>query len=149
MLNFSIAYQTFFAQLLVKEIWSGQVRSRSYDVTKGTNNLRQDFSEIVSKRNLAWCDLTWLTWMGIVDVIGVNTWLAVTLDLASHEFQGHLRSPEVTDLGWPHNDQWPIGICLVGFPEVLNPNMWFIVDKNVSKPLLPQPLGQSSSLDQF
>ena len=27
--------------------------------------------------------------------------------------------------------------------------MWFIVDKNVSKPLLFQPLGQSSSLDQF
>ena len=32
---------------------------------------------------------------------------------------------------------------------MLNPNLWFIVDKNVSKPLLPQPLGQSSSLDQF
>ena len=27
--------------------------------------------------------------------------------------------------------------------------MWFIVDKNVSKPLFPQPLGQWSSLDQF
>ena len=87
--------------------------------------------------------------MGIVDVIGVNTWLAVTLDLASYEFQGHLKSPEVNDLGWPHNDQWPIGIRLVGFPEVLNPNMWFIVDKNVSKPLLRHPLGQSSSFDQF
>ena len=32
---------------------------------------------------------------------------------------------------------------------MLSPNLWFIVDKNVSKPLLPQPLGQSSSLDQF
>ena len=32
---------------------------------------------------------------------------------------------------------------------MLNPNLWFIVDKNVSKPLLHQPLGQSSSLDQF
>ena len=87
--------------------------------------------------------------MGIVDVIGVNTWLAVTLDLASHEFQGHIRLPEVTDFGWPHNSQEPIGICLVGFPEVLNPNLWFIVDKNVFKPFLPRPLGQSSSLDQF
>ena len=37
----------------------------------------------------------------------------------------------------------------MGFPEVLNPNLWFIVDINVSKPLLPQPRGQSSSLDQF
>ena len=27
--------------------------------------------------------------------------------------------------------------------------MWFIVPKNVSKPLLPHPLGQSSSFDQF
>ena len=37
---------------------------RSVQVTKlwrhKGNNLRQDFSEIVSKRNLAWCD--WLEW---------------------------------------------------------------------------------------
>ena len=66
------------------------------------NNLRQDFSEIVSKRNLG---VVRLTWMGIVDVVGVNTWLAVTVDFAPHVFQGHLRSPEVTDLGWPHNDK--------------------------------------------
>ena len=32
---------------------------------------------------------------------------------------------------------------------MLNPNLWFIVPKNVSKPLLPHPLGQSSSFDQF
>ena len=37
----------------------------------------------------------------------------------------------------------------MGFPEVLNLNLWFIVPKNVSKPLLPRPLGQSSSFDQF
>ena len=37
----------------------------------------------------------------------------------------------------------------VGFPEVLNLNLWFIVPKNVSKPLLPHPLGQLSSFDQF
>ena len=86
--------------------------------------------------------------MGIVDVIGVNTWLDVTLDIASYELQGQLRSPEVTDLGWPHNDQYPIGICLVGFLEVLNLNLWFIVHKNVSKPLLPHPLGQSSPFDK-
>ena len=42
--------------------------------------------------------------MAIVDEIGVNTWLDVTLDIAPYEFQGQLRSPEVTDLGWPHYD---------------------------------------------
>ena len=64
-----------------------------------------------------------------------------------------LRSSKVTWGHWPRlTSQWPITnrhICLVGFPEELNPDMWFIVDKNVSKPLIPQPLGQSSSLDQF
>ena len=43
--------------------------------------------------------------MGIVDVIGVNKWLDVTLDIAPDEFQGQLRLPEVTDLGWTHNDK--------------------------------------------
>ena len=37
----------------------------------------------------------------------------------------------------------------MGFPEVLNLNLWFIVPKNVSKPLLPHPRGQSPSFDQF
>ena len=32
---------------------------------------------------------------------------------------------------------------------MLNLNLWFIVPKNVSKPLLPYPLGQSPSFDQF
>ena len=32
---------------------------------------------------------------------------------------------------------------------MLNLNLWFIVPKNVSKPLLPHPLGQSPSFDQF
>ena len=32
---------------------------------------------------------------------------------------------------------------------MLNLNLWFIVPKNVSKPLLPNPLGQSPSFDQF
>ena len=90
-----------------------------------------------------------LTWMGIVDGIDVNTWLDVGLDIAPDKFQGQLRSPEVTDLGWTHSDKYPIGICLVGFPEMLNLNLWFIVPENVSKPLLPHPLGQSSSFDQF
>ena len=53
MLKFSIAYEASFAQLLVKKKWSGQVTKLCRH--KG-NNLRQDFSEIVSKRNLAWCD---------------------------------------------------------------------------------------------
>ena len=35
-LKFCIAYGAYFAQLLVKKNWSGQVRSRSYDVTKET-----------------------------------------------------------------------------------------------------------------
>ena len=38
---------------------------------------------------------------------------------------------------------------IVGFPELLNLNLWFIVPKNVSKPLLPHPRGQSPSFDQF
>ena len=101
-LNFSIAYEASLPQLLVKKI----IRWRH--VTKlwrhKRNNLRQDFSEIVSKRNLAWCEVR-LTWMGIVDMIGVNIGLSVTLDLVSCEFQGQLRSPKVTDLCWPHNDQ--------------------------------------------
>ena len=37
--------------------------------------------------------------MGIVNEIGVNTRLDVTLDIAPDEYQGQLRSPEVTDLG--------------------------------------------------
>ena len=32
---------------------------------------------------------------------------------------------------------------------MLNVNLWFIVPKNVSKPLLPHPRGQSPSFDQF
>ena len=32
---------------------------------------------------------------------------------------------------------------------MLNLNLWFIVSKNVSIPLLPHPFGQSSSFDQF
>ena len=36
--------------------------------------------------------------MGIVDMIGVNIGIAVTLHLASCEFQGQLSSPKVTDL---------------------------------------------------
>ena len=43
--------------------------------------------------------------MGIVDEIGVNTWPDVTLDIPPDEFQGQLRPPEVTDLGWTHNDK--------------------------------------------
>ena len=78
--------------------------------------------------------------MGIVDEIGVNTWLDVTLDIAPDEGQGQLRSPEVTDLGWTHNDKLPFGICLVGFPEVLNLNLWFIVPKNVPNHFFPIPL---------
>ena len=37
--------------------------------------------------------------MGIVDEIGVNTCLDMTLDIAPDEGQGQIRSPEVTDLG--------------------------------------------------
>ena len=38
--KFSIAYGAFFAHLLVKQIWSGLVRSRSYDVISGTTSDR-------------------------------------------------------------------------------------------------------------
>ena len=36
--------------------------------------------------------------LGIVDMIGANIGLAATLDLASCELQGQLRSPKVNDL---------------------------------------------------
>ena len=34
--KFSIAYGASFAHLLMKKFWSGHVRSRSYDVIRGT-----------------------------------------------------------------------------------------------------------------
>ena len=58
-LKFSIAYRASFAQLLVKKkCSSGQVTKLS---RHKRNNLRQDFSEMASKRNLAWCE--WLEWV--------------------------------------------------------------------------------------
>ena len=99
-LKFSIAYGASFAQLLAKKIWSGQVRSRSYDVIRGTT-----FARFQRNREQTQLGVVRLTWMGIVDEIGVNTWLDVTLDIAPDEGQGQLRSPEVTDLGWTHNDK--------------------------------------------
>ena len=39
-LKFFIADGASFAQLLVKNIWSGHVRSRSYDVIRGTTFAR-------------------------------------------------------------------------------------------------------------
>ena len=80
--------------------WSGQVRSRSYDVIRGTTS--DKFQRNREKTQLG---VVRLTWMGIVDEIGVNTWLDVTLDIVPHKFQGQLRSPEVIDLGSPHNDK--------------------------------------------
>ena len=41
--------------------------------------------------------------MGIVDMIGANIGLAVTLDLASCEFQGQLRSLTSVDLTMTNN----------------------------------------------
>ena len=58
-LKFSIAYGASFAQLLVKKIWSGQVRSRSYDVIRGTT-----FDKISAK---SWVNATWrdaIDWNG-------------------------------------------------------------------------------------
>ena len=54
MLKFSIAYGASFAQFLVKKI--GQVRSGLEVMTSQEEQPSQDFNEIVSKRNLAWCD---------------------------------------------------------------------------------------------
>ena len=58
-LKLSIAYGASFAQLSVKKnlVGSGQVTKLWRDKW---NNLRQDFNEFVSKRNLAWSDfLQW------------------------------------------------------------------------------------------
>ena len=99
-LKLSIAYGTSFAQHLVKKKWSGQVRSRSYDVIRGTT-----FDKISAK---SWVNATWrgaIDLNGTVDEIRVYTWLDVTLDIAPDECQCQLRSPEVTDLGWTHNDK--------------------------------------------
>ena len=59
MLKFSIADGSSFAQLLVKKNWSGQVRSRSYDVTMGTT-----FGKISAKSwvNATWRGANWLEW---------------------------------------------------------------------------------------
>ena len=54
MLKFSIAYGASFAQVLVKKF--GQVRSGHEVMTSQREQPSADFSEIVSKRNLAWCD---------------------------------------------------------------------------------------------
>ena len=90
--------------------------------------------------------------MGIVDVIGVNTWLAVTLDLASHEFLGLRSRSKVTWGHWPRlTSQWPMANrhMLSGASRGAESESVVHCWQNVSKPLLLQPLGQSSSLDQF
>ena len=82
--------------------------------------------------------------MGIVDEIGVNTWLDVTLDTAPDEFLGQLRSPEVTD---PRlNSQW----------QITNRHMfsgvsWGAESESVVhlQTTSSHPLGQSSSFDPF
>ena len=96
-------------------------------------------------------DVVRLTWMGIVDVIGVNTYMT-SCDYW-HFIIWVSRSTKVTWVHWPRvTSQWPIAnrhTFIVWFPEVLNPNLWFIVPKNVPKPLLAHPLCQSSSFGQF
>ena len=122
------------------KIWSDQVKSRSFDVIRGTT-----FCKISAK---SWVNATW---RGAIDLNG-DSWYDWCQYRTSCDpwpcVMWVSRSTKVTDLCWPHNDQQPIGICLVGFLEVLNLNLWFIVLKNVPKPLLSHPLGQSSSFDQ-
>ena len=127
-----------------KKIWSGQVRSRSYDVIRGTT-----FDNISAK---SWVNATW---RGAIDLNGDSWWdwcQYMTGCDPWHRARRGWRSTKVTWGHWPRlNSQWQITNrhSLEGFPEVLNLNLWFIVPKNVSKALLPHTLGQSSSFDQF
>ena len=62
------------------------------------------------------------------------------------------RSTKVNWGHWPRLiSQWPIvnRLTFSGFSEVLNLNLWFLAPKNIPKPLLTRPLGQSSSFVQF
>ena len=102
---------------LVKKIWSGQVRSRSYDVTKGTT-----FGKISAKSWVnaiwrgaidlngdSWCD--WCQYMTSCDPWPCITWVS--------------RSSKVTWGHWPRlTSQWPItnrhmlsGVCWGAEPE--------------------------------
>ena len=101
MLKFSIAYGVSFAQLLVKKIWSGQVRSRSYDVTKGTT-----FGKISAK---SWVNATW---RGAIDLNG-DSWCDWCQYMTSCDpwpcITWVSRSSKVTRGHWPRlTSQWPI-----------------------------------------
>ena len=103
-LKFSIgSLWSIFCATFGEKNWSGQVRSRSYDVIRiRRHNLRQDFSEIVSKRNLAWCD--WLGWGYLMSwcqyMTGCDSW---------HCARWVSRSSKVTWGHWPRlNSQWQI-----------------------------------------
>ena len=105
-LKFSIAYGASFAQLLVKKIWSGQVKSgqvrpRSYDVIRGTT-----FDKISAK---SWVNATWRSaidmnedswWDWCQYMTGCDPW---------HCTRWVSRSTKVTWGHWPRmNSQWQI-----------------------------------------
>ena len=57
--GFGLPYGANLAQFLAKKIWPGQVRSRSYDVIRGTTS--GNFSnKVVFSRNLTWRH--WCKW---------------------------------------------------------------------------------------
>ena len=95
-LNFSIAYGASFAQLLVKK--NGQVRSRSYDVMRGT------FDKISAK---SWVNATW---RGAIDLNGDSWWdwcQYMTGCDPWHCTRWVSRSIKVTWGHWPRlNSQW-------------------------------------------
>ena len=100
-LKFSIAYGASFAQHLVKKIWSGQVRSRSYDVIRGTT-----FDKISAK---SWVSATW---RGAIDLNGDSWWDSCQYMTGFdpwHCARWDSRSTKVTWGHWPWlNSQWQI-----------------------------------------
>ena len=123
--------------------WSGQVKSRSYDVISGTT-----FDKISEK---SWENVTW---RGAIDLNGDSwcDWYKYMARCDWHWITWFSRSTMVIWGHWPWlTSHWPIPNR-----HMLSGASWgaeseFVVhcSKNVPKPLFPHPLGQSSSFDQF
>ena len=133
-----------FCATFGKKNWSSQVRSRSYDVIRGTtfdNISAKSWSNATWRgaNNLngySWCD--WCQYMTSCDPWPCIIWV--------------LRSIKITWGHWPRlTSQWPIANRHMFSGVSWGAESEFVVhcSQNVLKPLLPHPLHQSSSFDQF
>ena len=123
---------------------NGQVMSRSYDVIRGIT-----FDKMSAK---SWENATW---RGAIDLNG-DSWCDWCQYMTScdswHCIIWVSKSTKITWSHWPRlTSQWPIANRHVFSGVSWGAQSEFVVhcSKNVSKPLLPHPLGQSSSFDQF